>query len=77
MVVRQTLWVAGIGVVLGLVAAALAMHGLEGLLFGVAPLDAPTFAAAAALLLVTAGAAAFLPARRAARADPMEALRSQ
>jgi predicted permease len=63
----------------GLAAGALAAWGLSrllrGLLYGVAPYDPPTFAAMAALLAATAVAATWLPARRAARLDPVEALR--
>jgi predicted permease len=77
MVLRQSLAVAGAGVVVGLGMAALATRGLRSLLFGVGPLDAATFAAAAAVILLAAAAAAFLPARRAARADAVETLRTQ
>jgi putative ABC transport system permease protein len=45
------------------------------MLWSVSPLDAVTFVAAAALMLVTAAFASFLPARRAARVDPLIALR--
>jgi putative ABC transport system permease protein len=63
----------------GLAAGALAAWGLSrllrGLLYGVAPYDPATFAAMAALLAATAVAATWLPARRAARLAPVEALR--
>jgi len=47
------------------------------LLFGLQPRDPVTFAAAALVLAVTAGAAALVPARRAARVDPVVALRQE
>jgi putative ABC transport system permease protein len=45
------------------------------MLWSASPLDAATFAAAAGLMLVTSAVASFLPARRAARVDPLIALR--
>jgi predicted permease len=75
MVVVETLIVVGAGVVAGLGLAVLATRGLEGLLFGVAPMDGVTFAGAAMLLLAAATFAAFVPARRAAAADPVDVLR--
>ena len=50
---------------------------MEGLLYGVAPRDPATFAIVAALLLVIAVLASAVPAFRAARVDPLEALRSE
>jgi putative ABC transport system permease protein len=61
-------------VVLGLVASAGVAGLLESMLYGVRPLDPPTFAAAAAILTLVAVAACYLPARRAARLDPVTAL---
>jgi ABC-type antimicrobial peptide transport system permease subunit len=75
MVVTETLIVVASGVVAGLGLAVLATRGLEGLLFGVAPMDGVTFSVAALLLLGSAAAAAFVPARRAARADPVNVLK--
>jgi len=77
MVVRQGLVVAGVGVVLGLVGAAGLTRFLESVLFGVEPLDPVTFGAVAVLLLGVAGAASWLPAFRASRVDPAEALRAE
>ena len=77
MVVVGSLKVAAIGVVAGLVLAVLAAQGMQAILFGVAPLDGVSFAAAAALLIAAAGVAAFVPAQRAARANPSDVLRNQ
>ncbi len=64
------------GVILGLGLAALFMWRLGPLLYGVSPGDPFALAGAAAVLLVAAALACFVPARRAARVDPMTALRS-
>ncbi len=64
---------AAVGLVLALVGARL----VRGFLFGVRPLDPATFLAVPAILLAVAVLAAWLPARRAARVDPVRALRSE
>ncbi|HTG94592.1 MAG TPA: ABC transporter permease [Pyrinomonadaceae bacterium] len=75
MVIKQTLVFAAAGVTLGL-SASLALTGfMSTLLFGVAPNDPPTFVLTAAVLALTALLAAYLPARRAAKVDPLVALR--
>lgn len=65
------------GVVLGLIGALYVSRFLEALLFGVRPGDPATFAAVAALFLVVAAVACYLPARRATRIDPVVALRAE
>jgi ABC-type lipoprotein release transport system permease subunit len=60
---------------LGLPAAEAAARGVSGLLFDVAAFDPATFAGATALLTVVAILACLIPARRATKADPVEALR--
>jgi putative ABC transport system permease protein len=65
-----------IGVALGLAGAALSTRFLGSLVFGVSPIDPPTFAAAAALLIGVALAAHWVPVRRALRIEPARALRS-
>ncbi|MEZ0332723.1 MAG: ABC transporter permease [Gemmatimonadales bacterium] len=65
------------GIVLGLVGALLGTRLLRGLLFGVGATDPVTFLAVTAFLLVVAFGASYLPARRAARSDPMIALRNE
>jgi putative ABC transport system permease protein len=66
-----------IGVGIGLAAAAGLTRYLEGMLFGLAPLDPATFAAASVLFVVVALIASFVPARRATRVDPLVALRTE
>jgi len=66
---------AAVGIAVGLATALVATKALASLLYGVAPRDPASFAAAAALLLFTAAAACYLPARRAARVDPAMILR--
>jgi ABC-type lipoprotein release transport system permease subunit len=59
------------------VAAYGAARLLEGMLFGVAATDATAFVVAPLVLLATALLASFLPARRATRIDPLEAIRAE
>jgi putative ABC transport system permease protein len=75
MFVRETVTLAVIGVSLGLALSAAASQLLTGFLFGLSPTDAMTFVAAAAVICVVAVSASYLPARRAARVDPLMALR--
>ena len=67
----------GLGVALGLVGSAAATPWLRGLLFGLGPLDAPTFVTVTIALAGIAALASYLPARRAARADPLSAIRCE
>ena len=77
MFVRHGLLLTGIGVGLGLLGAAVSMRLLASLLFNVRPLDPITYAAASAGLVVTAWLASYIPSRRAATVDPVEALRAE
>ena len=77
MIVRQGLGAAVAGLVIGLSGAAALGRVLTKLLYGVAPTDAPTFIGVAAVLLVVTLAACLVPAWRAVRVDPLEALRSE
>jgi len=63
------------GLAIGLAGAFAATRVLSGLLYGVSPADAPTFALVTSLLAAVALLASYIPARRAARVDPMVALR--
>lgn len=77
LVVGESLVMVGVGLVAGLGLAIVVSRGLQGILFGIGTMDVPTFAGTAMLLLVSAGLAAFVPARRAARANPVDVLRAQ
>ncbi len=77
MVLGESLVLVAIGVGLGLAGAAGAGRFVRATLFGLAPTDAATFAAAVTILVVVAALAAYLPARRAARVEPITALRQE
>jgi len=77
MIMREALWLLAIGMPLGLAAALAAGRSAGSLLFGLKPYDPLTLAGAAVLLSSIALAATYLPARRAARLDPMAALRDE
>jgi predicted lysophospholipase L1 biosynthesis ABC-type transport system permease subunit len=64
------------GLVAGTAGAIASARLLGGLLFDVAPVDVPTYAAVAVVLIAVAGLATWLPARRAARTDPLSVLRT-
>jgi putative ABC transport system permease protein len=74
-ILRQGLWKGGIGVVLGLVGAALLSRFITALLFNVRPTDPTVYAAVSFVLIAVALLASYLPARRASRIDPLDALR--
>jgi putative ABC transport system permease protein len=75
LVVRDGMRVAGVGVTLGVVAALFATRFASGLLYGVSPRDPLTLTTVVVTLLVVSALANYLPARRAARVDPLMALR--
>ncbi len=75
LVMRGSLGVGTVGVAVGLAAAAAVGRGLSSLLYGVGPYDAATFAAVAGSVLAATSVASLLPARRAARVDPLMVLK--
>jgi putative ABC transport system permease protein len=76
-VIGQGMKLASIGVALGLSASIALTRLMTSQLFGVSPTDPPTFALVALLLAAVALSACWLPARRAAKVDPMVALRAE
>jgi ABC-type antimicrobial peptide transport system permease subunit len=74
---REVGWLVAAGVTLGLAASAAAVRLVDSLLFGLEANDPATLAMVVATLAVIAGFAAALPARRAARVDPVIALRAE
>jgi len=77
LIVRQGVMLAGIGVVLGLVASAVLTQNAASLLYNVAPTDPLSYALVGGFLLVVAGLASWVPARRAMKVDPIDALRRE
>jgi ABC-type antimicrobial peptide transport system permease subunit len=75
-VLRRVAWLVLAGIVLGTGLSMWAGKFVTTLLYGLKPTDPVTFVAAAALLMVVAAVAAWLPARRASRIDPMRVLRN-
>jgi predicted permease len=77
LVLRQGAALTVIGIASGLAAAAGVTRYLEGMLFGLTPLDPPTFVAATLTFAVVATVASYIPARRATKVDPLVALRCE
>jgi predicted permease len=75
MVLKQSLGLVAVGIAIGVMATLGVTRLISSLLFGVKPADPVTIGGGALLMVVVAAVAAFLPARRAARVDPMTALR--
>jgi len=77
LVVRQGMTLAGLGIAIGLVGAAVASQALSTLLFGVSHLDPVTYLGVIALLLAVSATACWIPAWRAAQVDPAITLRAE
>jgi len=77
MVLRESGALTSLGLVIGVAGATALTRYLRGMLFGVAPLDPWTFAAAAAAFTLVALLASYVPARRAVQVNPLTALRAE
>ena len=75
LIMKEAAWLAGAGIITGLVCSIAAASLMRGLLFGVRSWDATTLATVSVALAISALFASYIPARRAARVDPMVALR--
>ena len=77
LILKEAAWLIAAGVVIGLVCSVAAATLIRGLLFGVRSWDVPTLAAVAGVLGIAALLASFVPARRAASVNPVDALRAE
>ena len=77
LILRQGLWKGAIGVVLGLIGAAVLSRSMATLLFNVRPTDPAVYAAVSFMLIAVVLLASYLPARRASRIEPLVALRDE
>jgi len=77
MVLSQSAWTLAVGLIVGLAGALSVTRLMRSLLFGIGPADPLTLSLMAAILLVVALIASYVPARRAAEVDPMVALRNE
>jgi putative ABC transport system permease protein len=76
LVLRQALWIVSIGVLVGLGAALAAVRLVSAFLYGISSHDAVTFVAVPMVIVAIAAVACLIPARRAAKVDPLAALRT-
>jgi putative ABC transport system permease protein len=77
LVMRQGLALTATGLAIGFVAAAAGARSIEAMLFGITPLDPPTFTAVAVGFMIVAAAASYVPARYATRVNPAVTLRDE
>jgi putative ABC transport system permease protein len=76
-VIASAAWKVAAGVTAGLTVAIAVTRGMRSLLYGVEPLDAMTYAAVIVLVAVVVAIAAYAPAARAARVDPLSLMRAE
>jgi ABC-type antimicrobial peptide transport system permease subunit len=77
MILRESTWIAVLGVIAGVAVALALIRLVRSMLFGIQPWDPTTLAAGSLILLAVALGATWIPARRAAGVQPMEALRHE
>jgi ABC-type antimicrobial peptide transport system permease subunit len=77
MVMRESLWILVAGLAAGMPLTYFAIRPLKSMLYKMSPFDPMSFAIAIAAMVVVATCAALLPALRAARLEPMQALRTE
>ena len=77
MILRESTWLAGAGILVGLVAAVALTRLVKSMLYGIQPYDPATLGGGVLILLAVALAASWIPARRASRVQPMDALRHE
>jgi macrolide transport system ATP-binding/permease protein len=77
LILKEAGWLTAVGIFAGLVASLMVTTLMRKLLFGIASWDVPTLIAVSAVLLVSALLASYIPARRAAALNPIEALRAE
>jgi predicted permease len=77
MILRESTWLAGAGVVAGVLGALMLTRLVRSMLYGIQPYDPATLGAGVLILLAVALAASWIPARRASRVQPMDALRHE
>jgi ABC-type antimicrobial peptide transport system permease subunit len=74
---RESVWILVSGLAAGIPLTFLAVRPLKSMLYQMSPFDAASFIAAVTAMIAVTGCAAFLPARRAASIEPMQALRTE
>ena len=77
MFLLQGLTLSGVGALVGVVVALGLGRVMSSLLFGVSPMDPAAYVAAVGIIVAAAALASYVPARRAARIDPIETLRAE